>query len=66
MMPSCCRSGGGRLRVHVGLPASILSAYSGWELAALGLAGAVIAVAGAMLPAGWAASVGTASALHAE
>ncbi len=50
----------------VGLPASILSVYHGWELAALALAGVVIAVAGALLPAGWAASAGTASALHAE
>ncbi len=50
----------------VGLPASFLNVYHGWELAALALAGAVIAVAGAMLPAGWAASMRTASALRTE
>jgi putative ABC transport system permease protein len=50
----------------VGLPASYLNVYAGWELAALALAGVVIAVAGAMLPAGWAARMRTASALHAE
>jgi putative ABC transport system permease protein len=50
----------------VGLPASFLNVYHGWELAALALAGAVIAVAGALLPAGWAAGMRTASALHAE
>ena len=51
---------------NLGLPASYLNVYVGWELAALALAGVVIAVAGAMLPAGWAARMRTASALHAE
>ena len=40
--------------------------YGGWELAALGLAGIVTAVVGALLPAGWAARIRTASALRAE
>jgi putative ABC transport system permease protein len=40
---------------NLGLPASYLNVYRGWELAALALAGVVIAVAGALLPAGWAA-----------
>ena len=50
----------------VGLPASFLNVYHGWELAALALAGAVIAVAGALLPADWAAGMRTASALRTE
>ena len=50
----------------VGLPASFLNVYHGWELAALALAGTMIAVAGALLPAGWAAGMRTASALHTE
>jgi putative ABC transport system permease protein len=40
--------------------------YSAPELTILALAGVVIAVAGALLPAGWAAKSSTASALHAE
>ena len=51
---------------NTGLPASILSAYSGWELGALALAGLAIAVVGALLPASWAAATRTATALHAE
>jgi putative ABC transport system permease protein len=51
---------------NLGLPASILNVYHGWELAALALAGIVIAVAGALLPAGWAARIRTAAALRAE
>ena len=51
---------------NLGLPASSLAVYRGWELAALALAGAVIAAAGALLPAGWAARASTAAALHAE
>jgi putative ABC transport system permease protein len=50
----------------LGLPASFLNVYQGWEVAALALAGVVIAVAGALLPASWAAGIRTASALHAE
>ncbi len=51
---------------NLGLPASYLSVYRGPELVALALAGVVIAVAGALLPAGWAARIRTASALRAE
>jgi putative ABC transport system permease protein len=49
-----------------GLPASFLDVYSGWELAVLVLAGVVIAVAGALPPAGWVARTRTASVLRAE
>jgi putative ABC transport system permease protein len=49
-----------------GLPASVLNVYGGWELAVLALAGAAIAVAGALLPGAWAASMRTASALRSE
>jgi putative ABC transport system permease protein len=48
------------------LPASFLNVYRVPELAILALAGIVIAVAGALLPAAWAARAETASALHAE
>jgi putative ABC transport system permease protein len=48
------------------VPASFLSVYGIWELAGLALAGVAIAVLGALVPAGWAASTRTASALHAE
>jgi putative ABC transport system permease protein len=48
------------------LPGSYLHVYGGGEIALLALAGMVIAVAGALLPAGWAAGTRTASALHAE
>ena len=51
---------------NLGLPASYLAVWQPWELAVLALAGAVIAVGGALLPAGWAARMRTASALHAE
>jgi putative ABC transport system permease protein len=50
----------------LGLPASFLNVYGGWQIAALALAGLVIAVAGALLPAGWAAATRTATALRAE
>jgi putative ABC transport system permease protein len=49
-----------------GLPASFLDVYPGWELGALALAGVVIAVAGALLPAGWAARSAPVAALRAE
>jgi putative ABC transport system permease protein len=52
--------------VDTGLPASFLNVYGGWEIAVLALAGLVIAVAGAMLPASWAAKIPAASALRAE
>jgi putative ABC transport system permease protein len=48
------------------LPSSYLNVYGPAELALLALAGLVIAVAGAMLPASWAAGTRTASALRAE
>ncbi len=51
---------------NTGLPASFLHVYGGWQVAALALAGLVIAVAGALLPAGWAAATKTATALRAE
>ncbi|HEV3290047.1 MAG TPA: FtsX-like permease family protein [Streptosporangiaceae bacterium] len=51
---------------NVGLPASFLNVYGGWQIAALALAGLVIAVAGALLPAGWAAGTRTATVLRAE
>jgi putative ABC transport system permease protein len=48
------------------LPPSVLSVYHPLELVLLALAGLVIAVAGALLPAGWAARTRTAFALRAE
>jgi putative ABC transport system permease protein len=48
------------------VPASFLYVYRLDELALLGLSGLVIAVLGALLPAGWAAKISTASALRAE
>jgi len=48
------------------VPASFLHVYRLDELALLGLSGLVIAVLGALLPAGWAAKISTASALRAE
>jgi putative ABC transport system permease protein len=50
----------------VALPASFLDVYSVPELIALALAGTVIAIAGALPPATWAANTRTAFALHAE
>ena len=52
--------------VDTGLPASFLNVYSGWEVTGLTLAGLVIAGAGALLPAGWAARTPAASWLRAE
>jgi putative ABC transport system permease protein len=51
---------------NLGLPASYLAVYRGPELVLLALAGVVIAIVGALLPAGWAARIRTASALRAE
>jgi putative ABC transport system permease protein len=48
------------------LPASVLAVYPAWEIVALALAGLVIAVVGALGPAGWAARTRTAFALRAE
>jgi putative ABC transport system permease protein len=50
----------------VGLPANLLNVYQPAEMAGLALAGLAIAVAGALLPATWAAATRTATALHAE
>jgi putative ABC transport system permease protein len=49
-----------------GMPPSYLDVYSAGELAGLALAGVVIAVAGALLPATWAAASSTSSVLRAE
>jgi putative ABC transport system permease protein len=49
-----------------GLPASIISIYSAPEIVILALAGLVIAIAGALLPASWAANSRTATALRTE
>jgi putative ABC transport system permease protein len=48
------------------VPASVLNVYNPAELILLAVAGLVIAVAGALLPAGWAARTRTAFALRAE
>jgi putative ABC transport system permease protein len=48
------------------VPSSLEDVYGAGELAALALAGLAIAIAGALLPAGWAAQSRTASALRAE
>jgi len=49
-----------------GLPASYINVFKPAELLLLALAGLVIGVAGALLPASWAARARTASALRAE
>jgi putative ABC transport system permease protein len=49
-----------------GVPASFLNVYGGWEIAGLVLAGPAIAVAGALLPAGWATRIPAAAVLRAE
>jgi putative ABC transport system permease protein len=51
---------------ETGIPASYLTVYRAWEVAVLALAGLVIAAAGAMLPAVWAARARTVTALRAE
>jgi putative ABC transport system permease protein len=51
---------------NVGLPAAYLNVYGAAQIIVLALAGLVIAVAGALLPAGWAARTGTATALRTE
>ncbi|MDX2784898.1 ABC transporter permease [Streptomyces caniscabiei] len=52
--------------VGMTLPDTVLAVYDGPVLACLALGGLVIAVAGALLPAGWAAGTGTARALRTE
>jgi putative ABC transport system permease protein len=49
-----------------GLPASAFAVYGPAEVVLLGLGGLAIAVLGALLPAGWAARVRTATALRTE
>jgi putative ABC transport system permease protein len=49
-----------------GLPTSVISVYSAPEIVILALAGLVIAIAGALLPASWAANSRTATALRTE
>jgi putative ABC transport system permease protein len=49
-----------------GIPASYLAVYPAWEVAVLAVAGLVIAAAGGMPPAAWAARARTVAALHAE
>jgi putative ABC transport system permease protein len=49
-----------------GLPSSILSVYSAPEIILLALAGLVIAIAGALAPASWAANTRTANTLRTE
>jgi putative ABC transport system permease protein len=50
----------------IGVPPSLQNVYGAGEIAALALAGLIIALAGALLPAGWAAKSRTAAALRAE
>jgi putative ABC transport system permease protein len=49
-----------------GLPASLISVYSAPEMVILALAGLIIAIAGALAPASWAANSRTATALRTE
>jgi putative ABC transport system permease protein len=49
-----------------GIPASIISVYRPGELAPLAVSGLIIAAAGALAPAAWAAGTTTVTALHAE
>jgi putative ABC transport system permease protein len=49
-----------------GLPTSLIAVYSAPEMVILALAGLVIAIAGALAPASWAASSRTATALRTE
>jgi putative ABC transport system permease protein len=51
---------------QTGIPPAFLNVYHPAELVLLALAGLVIAVIGALAPAGWAAGTRTASALRAE
>ncbi|MEU8794018.1 ABC transporter permease [Streptomyces sp. NPDC048643] len=49
-----------------GLPPSVLDVYGTGQLLLLGLAGVLVALVGALVPAGWAARVRTATALRTE
>jgi putative ABC transport system permease protein len=48
------------------VPPSVLNVFQPWQLVLLALSGLVIAAAGALIPAGWAARTRTAFALRAE
>jgi putative ABC transport system permease protein len=48
------------------VPPSVLNVFQPWQLVLLALSGLVIAVVGALIPAGWAAKTRTAFALRAE
>ncbi|MGW0536217.1 ABC transporter permease [Streptomyces sp. NPDC003032] len=52
--------------VGLRLPDAVIAVYDGVELLALALGGLLIATAGALLPAGWAARARTATALRTE
>ncbi|MFJ4841512.1 ABC transporter permease [Streptomyces sp. NPDC088746] len=52
--------------VGTGLPSLVLDVYEPVQLLLLGLGGVVIAVLGALIPAGWAARARTATALRTE
>jgi putative ABC transport system permease protein len=52
--------------VQTGLPSAVLNVYHAPELVLLALSGLVIAVAGALAPASWAAGTRTAFAIRAE
>jgi putative ABC transport system permease protein len=49
-----------------GMPHDVTAAYGAPELIGLGAAGVVLAVIGALIPAGWAARTSVAAALRAE
>jgi hypothetical protein len=55
-----------KLHLAAEVPASYVNVFSPAELVLLALAGLVIGVAGALLPASWAARARTATALRAE
>ncbi|MDX2683439.1 ABC transporter permease [Streptomyces sp. NY05-11A] len=52
--------------VGTGMPSPVLDVYGPVELLLLGLGGVVLAMLGAMIPAGWAARARTATALRTE
>ncbi len=60
VMPAMARAAG------TGMPSTVFTVYHPAELVLLGLGGLVIAVLGALLPAGWAARTRTATALRTE
>lgn len=60
VMPAMEKSGG------IALPASVLAVHDLPELLLLGVAGLLIAIVGALLPATWAARTSTATALRTE